>query len=219
MDAPWIAWEGAAARALEEAKVGAPVSAFELAKGLGLKVVAGDCTGGGAALNVVQREIILNPRVRKVRRHGLVAHEIGHYVLRLLGIDSEDGANFTGSAMMLPRVDFDADLRRTAWSLLELRERHPNASAEMIARRIVELRDAVATVIDNGRVTRRVSSPWLGDPRLRRISRWERDLADQALEAGEEVRGDELCYAVPLVDGHWRRVIVVCEAEQLSLKL
>lgn len=217
METPWIRWESAAARAVEEARVAVPVSAFDLARGLGLRVVAASVSG--ARLNVVDRAIELNPRVRLVRRHGLVAHEVGHYVLRREDDDSEPGASFVGSAMMLPRLDFDRDLRRTAWSIVKLRVLHPNASAEMIARRIVELRDAVATIIDNGRVRSRVSSPWLADPRLRRITRWERELADAALEAGDEVRGDELCYAVPFIDGVWRRVVIVCEAEQLSLRL
>lgn len=216
MDAPWIEWEGAAARAVEEAKVAAPVSAYELARGLGLRIIAGPVPG--ARLNPTQRLIELNPRARKVRRHGLIAHEVGHFVLQRDGEDSEAGASYVGSACMLPRLDIDRDIRRTAWSLLKLRDLHPNASAEMIARRIVELRDAVVTIID-GRTVRRVASPWLTDPRLRRTSRWERDLAERALEIGEEVRGDELCYAVPFIDGPWRRVIVVCEAEQLALRL
>lgn len=212
-----MTWEGAAARALDEACVGAPVSAFDVAHGLGLAVEA--WSGAGAALDLAARVIRVNPRVRTVRRHGLIAHEVGHYALIRERCDSEEGARYLSGALLLPRRDFDADLRHTAWSLLRLRERHPNASAELIARRIVELRDAVATIIDNGRVTRRIASPWLADPRLARVSRWERALADAALEAGEEVRGDELCYAVPLVDGPWRRAIVVCEAEQLALRL
>lgn len=210
-------WEGIATAALDEASVGAPVSAFALADGLGLEVIA--WSGAGAELDFANRVIHVNPRARRERRHGLVAHEVGHYVLRRARDDSEDGARFMSGALLLPRYDFDRDLRRTAWSLIKLRALHPNASAEMIARRIVELRDAVATVIDNGRARVRVASPWLTDPRLRRTSRWERDLAERALEAGEEVRGDELCYAVPLVEGTWRRVIVVCEAEQLGLRL
>lgn len=217
METPWVAWEGTAARALERAKVGAPVSAFAVAEGLGLTVEP--WSSAGASLDRVRRVILVNPRVRIVRRHGLIAHEAGHFVLDEEGNDSEVGARYLSGALLLPRWDFGLDLKRTAWSLLKLRERHPFASAEMIARRIVELRDAVATVIDNGRVTRRIPSPWLADARLRRVSRWERELADAALDAGEEVRGDELCYAVPLVDGPWRRVIVVCEVEQLSLRL
>ncbi|AKF08858.1 hypothetical protein DB32_006007 [Sandaracinus amylolyticus] len=217
VESPWLRWEGTAARALERAKVGAPVSAFELAKGLGLEIEA--WSGAGAELDADAQVIRVNPRVRLVRRHGLIAHECGHWVLRIEGDDSEKGARYLAGAMLLPRWDFDLDLKRTAWSLLKLRDRHPNASAEMIARRIVEVREAVATIIDNGRVTSRVFTPGLMvEPRLRRVSRWERGLADQALEAGAEVRGDELCYAVPLVDGPWRRVIVVCEAEQLSLR-
>lgn len=102
-----------------------------------------------------------------------------------------------------------------------MRELHPHVSATAIAVRITQLRDAVATIIDPLGKARpwRVWSPWLHDRRLARLSAWERDLAMRAVEAGEELRGDELCYALPLMDGEWSRVIVVCEAEQLSLRL
>lgn len=210
--------EGAAAEALERSKQGAPVSAFRVARGLGLEIEP--WSGSGAQLNLDQMLIEVNPRARPVRQHGLIAHEIGHYLLRITSglVDSEAAARYLAGALLLPRWDFDVDLRRTGWSFARLRERHPNASAEMIARRIVELRDAVATILDNGKVTRRVVTEGIVDPRVRRMTRWERELADAALAMGEEVRGDELCYAVPIIDGQWRRVIVVCELEQLSLR-
>jgi hypothetical protein len=89
----------------------------------------------------------------------------------------------------------------------------------MIARRITQVRDAVATVIDNGKMKTRVASPWLPDPRLRRVSSWERDLAREALETGKTTYGDELCYAVPILNPPWQRVVVVCEARQLALRV
>jgi hypothetical protein len=104
-------------------------------------------------------------------------------------------------------------------------EFHPEMlePGETIAVRIVQVRDAVVSIIDptGHRKPWRVFSPWVSERRLRRVSPWERDLATQAYETREEVRGDELCYAVPLLDGETdeHRVIVVCELEQLSLRL
>lgn len=58
----------------------------------------------------------------------------------------------------------------------------------MIARRIVELRDAVVTVVDGGKVRWRGCSPWLEAPHLKRLSRVERDLVDAASSSGEVER-------------------------------
>lgn len=215
----WELWEGVARNALEEARATPPVSAFWLARAHGFEVRP--WASAGARLDEREGVIYVTPRARPQRRHGLVAHELGHHLLRLEHRleDSEDGARYLTGALLLPREPFGRDLTRTAWSLHRLRAIHVNASAQAIVARIVQVRDAVATVIDRGRVTMRVASPWLEDPRLRRVSRWERELATRALEQREEVRGDELCYAVPLVDGAHQRVVVVCELEQLSLRL
>lgn len=211
-------WEGAAAELLDATCTSAPVDAYALAAACGFEVR--HWSGAGA-----MREgstIKVNSRSRVQRRHGLVAHELGHFALERSGIeDSERGAKYVGGALMLPARETRRDLADTAWTIAKMRERHVNVSATAIAVRITQLRDAVATIIDPSDRVRpwRVWSPWLADPRLARLSKWERDLARQADESGEEVRGDELCYAVSLVDGTMRRVIVVCEAEQLALRL
>lgn len=215
----WQSWEGTARAALERANATAPVNAFALAAALDLRVEPWE--GRGAELDDAAGVIRVSTRARSTRRHGLVAHELGHHLLRLERADDEDGARYIAGALMLPRETFGRDLTRTSWSLSKLRELHANASAQMIAIRIVQCRDAVATILDAGgrRITARVVSPWLADPRLARLSKWERELAGRALEEGAEVRGAELCYAVPVVDGAHRRVVVVCELEQLSLRL
>lgn len=216
----WESWEGTARAALEETTTSPPVNAFALAKALGFDVES--WSEAGAELDESARVIRVTSRARPVRRHGLVVHELAHHRLRLEHNDSEDGARYVAGALMLPREPFGRDLTRTAWSLPRLQALHVNASAQMIATRIVQLRDAVATILDAGgrRVTSRVASPWLAtDARLVRVSKWERELAQRALDTGLEARGAELCYAVPVVDGSHRRVVVVCELEQLSLKL
>lgn len=211
-----LAWEGIAAEALEQTgNDEPPVDALELAACCGLHVIEGPARSA----RLEGTAIILGPGARHVRRHGLVAHETAHYLLdRADEPSTEDGAHYVSQALLLPRKAFERDLR-TTWNPAALRAKHVNVSAERIVRRIVALRDAVATVIDNGRVKARVSSPWLPGAALKRLSRWERGLADEALRTGQPVQGDELAWAVPIVDGPWERVVIVAEIEQLSFRL
>lgn len=209
-------WEGVAQAVHDETGIEAPVSAFELADACGLQLVAGP--RGGARL--VGDQVHFDVTARPVRQHGLVAHEVAHWVLQEHGEpDDEGAARYTAGALMLPRQSFDRDLRATAWDLHALRARHLHCSAELIARRIVELRDAVVSVLDNGKVRARVWSPWVAEPRLQRLTRVERELVDAALTSGEVERAHELLSAYPIFDGSYRRVIVVAELQQLSLRL
>lgn len=131
--------------------------------------------------------IHLNPKMRPQRQHGRIAHELGHVALRRSGLeDSEDGARWAAGALMLPRYDFGRDLTQTAWSLPKLRALHVHASAEMIAIRTVQLRDAVATVFDGRRLTRRLWSPWVEHPALHRRRRTR-------LRAGASARRSARC--------------------------
>ncbi len=192
-----------------------PQDAFKLAECCGLRT-----RPWGRGWAVLEGDLIRYPaRVRPTRQHGLVAHEVAHWALDWAEeSQSEQAARWVGGALMLPREPFNADLAETRWDLEALQSKHLNCSAELIARRIVQLRDAVATVLDQGRVRARVASPWLGD-RFRRLSRWERELADRALETEQTQRPEELVWAVPVIDGPHRRVVLVAEAEQLSLRL
>lgn len=214
------AWEGIAVDVLSAAGCDeTPVDALELAACCELRVQREPGVRRG---NLVLDEqlIQVNPRLEGPRLHGTVAHEIGHWALvRAREPNVEEGARYLAGALLLPRAIFMRDLRRTEWSLLRLRELHPNASAEMIARRLVQVRDAVASIWDNGRCSARVASPWLPSERVgRRTSSLERALADAALTTGEVQRPAPLVWAVPVFAGGHRRVIVIAEAEQLALR-
>lgn len=219
MEAPWQEWEEAAAEVIASTNTSTPVDAFRLATAcqheVRFRVGANERRG-----NV----IYINPRMRPQRQHGRIAHELGHFVLeRHEIVDSEPGAKWAGGALLLPRLAYSRDLTRTAWSITRLRELHVNASATACAVRITQLRDAVASVIDptGRRAPWRTVSPWIQERRLRRVSAWERKLAARAYETREEVQGDQLCWATPLLDGprDEHRVLVVCELEQLSFRL
>jgi hypothetical protein len=220
MEAPWEEWEAAAAEIIETTATSTPVDAFSLATACGFEVRPYPGSRAERRDNV----IYLNTRMRSQRQHSAIAHELGHFALERHEIpDSEPGARWAGGALLLPGRVYGRDLTRTAWSISKLRELHVNASATALAVRITQLRDAVATILDptGHRKPWRVFSPWINERRLRRVSAWEQDLAVRAYDAREELRGDELCYAVPLLEGpiDEHRVIVVCELEQLSLRL
>lgn len=208
------AWETVARTVHQETGIDAPVDARELAVACGLRLAY--CGRGQALLD--GDVIRYDASARPVRQHGMIAHEVAHYVLRYHGEeDTEQAARYTAGALLVPRAAYDRDLRETAWDLDRLRERHPNASAELLARRIAELRDAVITVLDQGHVRARVGSPWMPAP-PRRPTALELELAGLALEQGRAQHRGELFSAYPVVDGRNRRVIVVAEARQLGLR-
>jgi hypothetical protein len=209
-------WE-AVARAVHEGTGldDPPVDALELAAMCGLQL-----SPWARAHAAFDGSTVFFPRdARATRQHGAVAHEVAHFALDWCGEENtEDAANYIGGALLLPRCALDADLRRT-WLLEPLRAKHINASHELIARRIVHLRDAAIAIFDQGRLSRRFVSPWLDDPRLTKVSGYERALADQALATGETARDNDLCAATPVFDGPHRRVIVVCEYRQLAFRM
>jgi hypothetical protein len=203
--------EGLAESLLEEVGLDeAPVDAFELAAMCGLQVFPGGF-GGGCLLG---RRVMINRRAPHHRRHGLCAHEVAHWALQRAGdLDDEDSARFVSGALLVPRRALDRHLRET-WNFERLREHHANASAEMIARRIPCVREAVVTIVDNGRVKARLCSPSLAAvPEMTPI---ESDLLDEALFMERTARESDRLYAVPIISFGWRRVIIVADAALLA---
>lgn len=177
--------EGVAREALEATNTTPAVDAFALAAALGLRVCA--MHAGGGLYDAQARTIYLSGRpMRLTRQHGQVAHEIGHALQQDHGLpDLEEGARYLAGALLVPREHLDRALR-LGWSITRLRLAHPHASAEMLARRITQVRSSVATVFDGERVTVRVGSPWL-DERLGPPSERERELAIAARAAATEI--------------------------------
>lgn len=191
-----------------------PMDAFGLAGLCEVRVEFANIQGAKLRGDV----ITVSSRARPTRQHGLVAHEMGHWALQWAGEpDTEVAASYVGAALMLPRRPFLADMRATQWDVRELRAKHVNCSAELIARRIATLTDACVSIWDNGRLKSRVSSPWLPEP-ARRISAFERELAARVLDSGQTERAANLAWGFAVFEGDWRRVITVCEAEQLGFR-
>lgn len=188
--------EGVAQQALDRAAVAAPVDALELAERMGLEVCYSD-TGEPLLMG---RTVFVPRRGRVALLHWMIAHELGHVLASAAGADGacEATANYLAGALLVPRQDALRQLR-AGWDLNELRRAHPHAPAHAIAVRIVQLRGAAAAVYDQGRLRRRWGPP----------VPLERELVAQALDAGAPVRVDDLTGAWPIVDGRWRRVIVL----------
>lgn len=143
-------WEGIARDVLEETGADdGPQDAFVLARLFGVTVRA----SGGCLGRLDGDDAFISLRPRHERQHGALAHELGHWCLRRAQQENgERGASYLAGALMLPRARFVRDLRATGWDLFELKSLHPNASHEMIARRIAQVRPARIAIIDGRRV-------------------------------------------------------------------
>lgn len=197
MDA--VELEGIAREAWETTGELLPVDAFELAHLCGLRVRGAAGSGGSVDL---EAGIIRYPtRARLTRQHGVVAHELGHWLLHRAGEDHhvEWAARYLAGALLLPRVAFLRDAHACDWDLAELRVRHPNASAEMVVVRMTQVSPACAWVWDDGRVRRTYGASAGEDVEaiVGRVLASEAPLRDGAVRAW------------PLLERGYRRVVVV----------
>lgn len=177
-------------------------------------------TAGSPGPCIIDGRIRYRPNERPVRVAGTIAHELGHVALdRHREPQSERAAAYVGAAILVPRRALDRALKRIGWDVLRLQaETFPHASAELLARRIAEVREAVVTIIDGRRVRARVSSPWLAPLPGPGLTRDEQRLVRLARET--KARVDEgWISAVPVYDGSLERIIVIAEREQLSMRL
>lgn len=197
--------EELARKTLEGHDIGTPVDPDVVASELELEVQQHEASDG----LLVGRKIIVCEALRAQRRAFAIAHEIGHWLLRLHGLrDTEQRASYLASALLLPRGDFERDLKRIGWDLLHLRARYQHASFEAVARRIVALRDARAFVFDKPLRGQREPSvysvPWGHRPGPE-----ERLAAREAAVGGAPVELLAELTAWPVIEHDWIRVITV----------
>lgn len=193
--------------ALERADVGAPVNPDLLARRRELEVFDG---GPGSKGLLIAKKIYVDETQRPRRRAFTVGHEIGHDIEDEHGLPrAEWRANYLASALILPKLDFEADLRRWGWDLIRLAAKHPHASFECLARRIVALRDARACVFDRPLAGQRKPTsyaiPWRGA----RPSDEERTAAREAIACGAPVELRPGLTAWPVLEHDWHRAITV----------
>jgi hypothetical protein len=97
------------------------------------------------------------------------------------------------------------DMRRLDYDLFALLERHPFVSAQAMAVRMCQLAPVVASIYDQGQRT----ALYLGEGAHEDPS--DAELADAALEREAVIR-DGLAAAYPVIDGRYRRIVVVRRA-------
>jgi hypothetical protein len=145
---------------------------------------------------------VIEAETRISRIHGVLGHELAHELFARFKMEqSERAANYLGAALLVPRRSLDRDLR-AGWDLEQLRCKHIYASAELLARRIVDVREAGLAIYDQGRFRYRTGVTRMD---LRR----ERAMVNEALHTGAPVREDALSGAWPVFDGCHRRVLVL----------
>lgn len=187
--------------------MGHPINPDLLARRRQLRVLDG---GPGCDGLLVGSRIIVDESLRPQRRWFAIAHEIGHDIQRKEGLpDTEHGANYLASALLLPREAFELALRRWGWDLIRLAAHFRYASFEAIARRICALRDARACVFDRPLLQQcepaEYTIPW----RYRRPTLEEREAADAAFECGAPVEFRAGLTAWPVLEHDWHRAITV----------
>lgn len=207
--------EELARAALEQADLGPPVDPYDLAKRLGWRVEDGGRGCAGICLDEM-RLILVDEHVRRERRSFAVAHELGHHLQRAAGWEDparvrhrdEAGANYLASALLLPRFEFEIDLRRHGWDLLALKSRHRYASFEALARRVAALRPARVFVFDQPRRAQSLPRSYSIPPGIRPTED-ERTAASEAAREGSPVETVAGVTGWPVVEHDWVRVITL----------
>ncbi|MDP8208211.1 MAG: ImmA/IrrE family metallo-endopeptidase [Candidatus Electryonea clarkiae] len=108
--------------------------------------------------------VVIDSNMPSERQNFALSHETAHILLGHSGeIDpvEEQEANRLASELLLPESEFAPE----AWrDLRELRELFSHASFEAIGRRRLAFVDGVLTIVDNGKLTRRLSSELFSAP-------------------------------------------------------
>jgi hypothetical protein len=169
------------------------IDAFDLAGELGLSIRwdnARTSWRGGRALYIPAR-------ARIVEAHEGVAHETAHFLIDEYGApQNEPNARRLAAALLAPRRAIDRELRR-GWNLHRVMAQHPNASAELLGRRMHELRHGSGFAVWERAVLRYRRGPAAPE---------ERALVAAAM-AGAPARRDDLTGAWPI--GERGRVLVL----------
>lgn len=188
--------EGIARQTHDETGVECPVDAFDLAERLGLSLRPWSKAGGMCVADIIHYPA----KASAARQQGTVAHELGHWLLGRAGEDAqdEDAADYLAGALLLPRLPFMRDLIAYDWDMLAIRERHINASWQMLVIRCVQVADAAASVWDAGKLHAAYGAADIEA---------HRELVLRVLERGEAERGQVSGY--PVFTPGFRRVVCV----------
>jgi hypothetical protein len=186
-----------------------PGDSFALARALGLDI---EPTSFPSALLVGDR-IKVSPALPMHQQNWAVAHELGHYTVRKLGLpNTERHADQMGEALLLPRALFAGQLDACGWDLSQMLEHYPNTSYETLARRVMTLHSGVAVAVwDRGRLARRRCSRDVPEALAARPSKVEALLAGATAKNKAPTRLGERVWGFPGIVRKGR-VITLCEA-------
>jgi hypothetical protein len=162
--------------------------------------------------------LVIDMTIEDYRQNFDLCHELAHDAMARMGyanVHDEMAASWIGAAILAPGRPFKRDLASYRWDLRPIREIYP-MSWEALARRVADVRSAVITIEDEGRITTRTQSPWLNTDWGSKPTPLERELIETAKAEGHASAGNRLdAYCVRGEDG-WERVIVVAAAEDLE---
>ncbi|MCE5270806.1 ImmA/IrrE family metallo-endopeptidase [bacterium] len=216
-----------------------PIDPAQVAAFLGILI---ETRPGYPALSGIEQDgpqtrIIIRAGLRPERQHFLVAHEVGHVYWQdnehhrgdpSLGGRLEYFCNKFASLMLLPFEWFNADAAETGHDLFALKRIYSTASNQLIARRIVSLRPAIATVFDDDGKEKRVTERFNGSgPQDKKLTKAESQVIKEVCgtgsvienigtikEKGQFVRVKVKGY--PIFENGWKRVITFMEPEETA---
>lgn len=209
--------EGIAARALDDVGRTSPVDLFELARDYGFEIRFSE------EASICGNVIHVDPSLRPERQRWDAGHELAHALIEEAGLDADDeqAVQYLTGALLFPWIDFRAQVRRVGRDPWKLKELHPLASHEAIARRIVAAcGPAVLWVWDLGpgerdeNIYKVVTPGWRWPYRRPAAIEWEALRA--ALENGAapvEPIGGIMAWAV--IEPPRRRVLCLSDGEVL----
>ena len=123
---------------------------------------------------------------RPERKHFALAHEIMELQLKKVLDDPREchrRANLGASFLLMPTEWFRDECLRTGFDLAELKKVFSTASWEAVALRTLNVSEAIITILDDGRVTKRKSSYPYYIPR--KLSDEEKKVVEQVLRTGK----------------------------------
>jgi hypothetical protein len=218
--------EGIAAHELEEWGRGTPVDLFELAKDNGFEIRFETPPKDAPKKRhrdrgrLVGNVIFVDPTLRPEKQRWDVGHELAHAFLYDARIpDTEDAVQYLTSCLLLPRLDYLRDIRQLGRNPWRLKERHPLASHEALARRIVALCEpCVLWVWDVQPAWNRykvVSQNWRWP--MRQPTALEVGAMREAESLGNEIPVEPIAGVVAwaVIDGPWMRLLCLSDGEAL----
>ncbi|HYV38951.1 MAG TPA: ImmA/IrrE family metallo-endopeptidase [Gemmataceae bacterium] len=201
-----------------------PVDAIQLAqKHLGMTICLDkqQQSRGRAQRNGGRPGIYLKPEPTVERHQWTVAHEIGEHLkprlLQLLGIDpgetramaGESLANLFAHHLLAPNCWFASDAAALQYDVLELKQRYPTSSHEVLALRLLDLPEpAIITIVDNDHIYRRRSNAWRVRKQLEPVERECQHYVNYYSRPAVRRKGGWTVHGWPVHQADWKREIL-----------